>query len=199
MYVGLGSINIQQALIGSWVIHVQMRIKYQWFLMDITVRICPYFCLFSLRVKEVEQVFEVLNVKTLLFKWSESSGTISIIGEMGNKYGRSSLCSSLMHFAANRYSSPLVVSGGWCSTVFMSWADNFLSLGSKMSAFLGQLTTTKYCHNIFLVTFSLKVYPTCVAAWNGVLPIALKVALLYRASPSVLINMLASPHFSLKF
>lgn len=57
-------------------------------------------------------VFEVLNVKTLLFKWSKSSGTISITGEMGNKYGRSSLCSSLMHFAANRYSSPLLVSGG---------------------------------------------------------------------------------------
>lgn len=96
--------------------------------MDITVRICPYFCLFSLRVKEVEQVFEVLNVKTLLFKWSESSGTISIIGEMGNKYGRSSLCSSLMYFAIHPHWWSL---GGWCSTVFMSWADNFLSLGLR--------------------------------------------------------------------
>ncbi|XP_052695234.1 uncharacterized protein LOC128173574 [Crassostrea angulata] len=35
------------------------------------------------------------------------------------------------------------------------------------------------------------------AAWNGVFPIALKVALLYRASPSALIGVLASPHFSL--
>lgn len=72
------------------------------------------------------------------------------------------------------------------------------SLALRWVHFLDILQPRNTVTTFFLVTFSLKVFVTCVAVWNGVFPIALNVALLYLASPSVLVNMLASPHFSLK-
>lgn len=87
-------------------------------------------------------------------------------------------CSSLMHSAADLFSSPMVV----CFCSF------------KMGATLAQLTATTF----FLTTFSLKVYATCAAAWSGVFPMALKVKLLYRTSPSAFVDVLASPHFLLR-
>nr|XP_034315315.1 uncharacterized protein LOC105343675 isoform X1 [Crassostrea gigas]XP_034315316.1 uncharacterized protein LOC105343675 isoform X1 [Crassostrea gigas]XP_034315317.1 uncharacterized protein LOC105343675 isoform X1 [Crassostrea gigas] len=113
--------------------------------------------LFSLRFKEVAQVFEVFNHMPLLFRCTGSSSTISITGEMGNDEWT---VITLQLTDAFRSPSLFVFNGGlWrngCSAAFMSGA-----------------------------------------AWNGVFPIALKVALLYRASPSTLIGVLASPHFSL--
>lgn len=108
-------------------------------------------------------------------------------------------CSSPMHFAANHYSSPLVVSGG-NGAVHSSCPRQItsFSLALRWVHFLDILQPRNTVTTFFLVTFSLKVFVTCVAVWNGVFPIALNVALLYLASPSVLVNMLASPHFSLK-
>ena len=51
--------------------------------------------------------------------------------------------------------SLFVFNGGlWrngCSAAFMSGAGKFLSLGSKMGAFLAQFIATKHCHNIVLL------------------------------------------------
>uniref|UniRef100_K1QP28 Uncharacterized protein n=1 Tax=Magallana gigas TaxID=29159 RepID=K1QP28_MAGGI len=113
--------------------------------------------------------------------------------------GQSSLCSSLMHFAAHLFLSLMVVSGGMVAVQPSCPGQvNSFPLALRWVPFLHSLLPQNTATTLFfLVTFSLNVYVTCVAAWNGVFPIALKVALLYWASPSALIGVLASPHFSL--
>lgn len=106
--------------------------------------------LFSLRFKEVAQVFEVFNHMPLLFRCIGSSSTISITGEMGNDEWT---VITLQLTDAFRSPSLFVFNGGlWrngCSAAFMSGAGKFLSLGSKMGAFLAQFIATKHCHNNF--------------------------------------------------
>ncbi|XP_052695486.1 uncharacterized protein LOC128173849 [Crassostrea angulata] len=81
-----------------------------------------------------------------------SSSTISITGEMRNDEWT---VITLQLTDAFRSPSLFVFNGGlWrngCSAAFMSGAGKFLSLGSKMGAFLAQFIATKHCHNIVLL------------------------------------------------
>ncbi|XP_052690735.1 uncharacterized protein LOC128168611 [Crassostrea angulata] len=81
-----------------------------------------------------------------------SSSTISITGEMGNDEWT---VITLQLTDSFRSPSLFVFNGGlWrngCSAAFMSGAGKFLSLGSKMGAFLAQFIATKHCHNIVLL------------------------------------------------
>eukprot|EP00105_Crassostrea_gigas_P027922 XP_011449419.1 PREDICTED: uncharacterized protein LOC105343675 isoform X1 [Crassostrea gigas] len=81
--------------------------------------------LFSLRFKEVAQVFEVFNHMPLLFRCIGSSSTISITGEMGNDEWT---VITLQLTDAFRSPSLFVFNGGlWrngCSAAFMSGTDD---------------------------------------------------------------------------
>lgn len=91
--------------------------------------------LFSLRFKEVAQVFEVFNDMSLVFRCNGSSDTISSTGEM------TMWTVITLQFTDAVRSPSLFISNGalWrnsCSAVFIFWAGDFPSLGSKMGAFL---------------------------------------------------------------